>query len=698
MHIVKIFKKIITCFFLILFSFFPVDAFPEKEEKEWFPFYIPWNYCKKSIIDVSYLLDAPAGKHGFLTVKNGHFYFQDGSRMRFWGLNIHSHNAGFPTHSQAEDIAKRLAQLGCNIVRMHFLDNEAPGGIIDGGYNDSQHFSDSQVEKLDYFIYQLKQNGIYVCFDVLGLGARIFKLGDDVVQCGMIKRYFTMAVSYFDKRIIELSKKFALDFLSHVNPYTGNAYINEPCIAIVEMTNENTMFLKSLCEGLPPYYKKEIKGMWRQWLLKKGRDLKDVNIQWYEDGEFLFEVQGEYQKDMYKYLRSIGVKVPIGSSNLPYNNLNLAVDSNMDFIDMHAYWDISDTLDRLHNRPLVMQSSLNPATIINKVSSAKVYQKPLISTEWGSLWPNDWRAVDVLATASYARLNDWDGLFLYAYNGGWDMSWDNLLEKKLYYGSVIFNDPAKMGLFPVASLIFLRGDVHEAMNKYRVSYNIDKLFDMKNSYEDKLKTAGVSYVSKLEKDFYKTLDRPNSGETSYPYLKEVAKKNKKVLSDTGELISDYEKGIFILKSPKTFSFAGFLDKEKQCESNGIEFSIASDFATVTATSLDGKKLRNSKHILITIVGRVRNKGQKLAPHLTKKPDDLVRDVYILNKGTEPILVEPIEGNVSIKRNRSRGSIRVFSLNEFGLRESEVPVDVDANKFSFSIPTKHRTIYYEIVKE
>jgi len=696
MHIIKNSKKLIAGFFLILFSFFPMKIFQEKEEKEWFPFYIPWNYCKGSIVDFSYLLDAPAGKYGFVTVKDGHFYFQDGERIRFWGLNIHSDKGCFPTHSQAEDIAKRLAQLGCNIIRMHFLDNEAPCGIIDARYNDSQHFSDSQMERLDYFIYQLKQNGVYTCFDVFGLGARRFKAGDNAPEFNKISPG-AGGISFFNKRIIELSKKFAIDFLSHVNPYTGNAYINEPCIAMIEMTNENTLFLKSLCERLPSYYKEEIEGIWRERLVSKGRDLKDVKGQWYEDGEFLFELQGEYQKDMYKYLRSIGVKVPIGSSNLPYSNLNLAVDSNMDFTDMHPYWDLCDRLDRIHNRPLVKQSHFNPQTIINIMAAAKVDGKPFISTEWGSNWPNDWRAVDILTTASYAALNDWDALFLYSYGGGFGLSWDNL-EKRLYYGTVIFNDPAKMGLFPIASLIFLRGDVREAINKYSVSYNIDKLFNIKDAYQDKLKTAGIPYVSKLEKDFYKTLDRPNSGETNYPYLKDISKENKRVLSDTGELISDYEKGIFILKSPRTFSFSGFVGKEKQCEFSGIEFSTTSDFATFTVTSLDEKALKDSSHFLITVVGRVRNSGQKFTPHLTKKPNDLERDVYILNKGEEPILVETINGKISVKKNSSSEAIKVFSLDEKGLRKSLVPIDIGMSSFSFNIPTRYKTIYYEIVRE
>ena len=471
--------------------------------------------------------------------------------------------------------------------------------------------------------------------------------------------------------------------------------MDEPAVAMIEMTNENTMFLKNLCERLPPYYNEEIAGMWREWRLARG---KGAEGEWYEDRAFLYEVQAGYQEDMYKYLRSIGVKTPIGASNLPYDNLNLAIDSKMDFTDMHAYWDLCDRMDRIHNRPLITQSFLNPATIINTIGAAKVEQKPLVSTEWGSLWPNDWRAVDILATASYAALNDWDGLFLYAYNGGFGMSWDDL-ERKLYYGTVVFNYPAKMGLFPIASIIFLRGDAAEAVNKYSVSYDIDGLFDMKDgAYQDKLRLAGIPYISRLEKNFYRAEDNSGAAGVEYPSLKELSSRNKRVVSDTGELITDFENGIFILKSPRTFSFSGFTGREKQYEYSGVRFSSSSDFATFTITSMDGKDIEDSGRLLVTVVGRVRNKGQKLAPHLTKKPDDLARDVYILNKGAGPILVEAIYGEISIKKDNLNKVIRVFPLDEKGLRKSPVSLETGADDFSFRIPTPYKTIYYEIVKE
>ncbi|MCS6861385.1 MAG: hypothetical protein NZT92_13805, partial [Abditibacteriales bacterium] len=46
-------------------------------------------FPQSSLVDFSFLLDAPAGKHGFLTTRpDGHFYFADGTRARFFGINI----------------------------------------------------------------------------------------------------------------------------------------------------------------------------------------------------------------------------------------------------------------------------------------------------------------------------------------------------------------------------------------------------------------------------------------------------------------------------------------------------------------------------------------------------------------------------------------------------------------------------------
>jgi len=688
-------KKITAFTLLCSFAFFSFNLIEGKEEKGWFRFYIPWNYCEGSKVDMSFLLDCPAGRHGFLTVKDGHFYFEDGTRAKFWGVNLHSNRACFPSRRQAVDAAKRLAQLGCNIVRMHFLDNEAPAGIIDSSYNDSQHLSAGQMDRLDYFIYELKKNGIYVCFDVLGISARKFKPGDNVVEPEKL-RQGAEGISFFNGRIKELSKKFALDFLSHVNPYTGNSYLNEPCVAFVEMTNENTMFLKHAYSRFPASYKQDIEKLWREWGIAKGK--KELASDWQQEREFLYNLQDGYQREMYDYLRSIGVKAPIGASNLPYDNLCLLADSRMDFTDTHAYWDLSDKLDKIHNRPLIRQSHLNPMTLVNIMSMAKVKGRPLIVTEWGSNWPNDWRAEDILTTASYAALNDWDALFLYAYNGGWAMSWDDL-ENRLYYGTVVFNDPAKMGLFPLGALIFTGNSVMPSSNVRRVSYKLDELFNMKDPYSDRARLAGIAYVSRLEKVFnLDEEDRTAQSETENQAMVSSINRESGIASDTGQIFRDSEKGIFILKTSKVFSFSGFIGNVPEQEFNGIRFYSNSDFATFTIVSLDAKDISGSSHLLLTVVGKAENTGQKIAPHATKKIDDIKSDVYILNKGKGPILAEGIEGDIFIKRNAISEGIEIFCLDEKGLRKSSVKPSEGQDGFLFKISTAgDETIYYEIIR-
>lgn len=684
----QIFKRIAAGIFLITFMFFPVELLHGAKKDGWFPFYIPWTYCEGSRIDFSFLLDAPAGKHGFIAVNDGHFSFEDGTRARFWGVNIHSDKACFPTYEQAEDIAKRLAQLGCNIVRMHLLDYKAPHGIVDSEYNDAQHLSDSQMDKMDYFIFQLKKNGIYVTFDVLGLGARRFRQGDGVVDYDKIKSG-AGGISFFNERIIELSKKFALDFLSHVNPYTGTKYLDEPAIAMIEMTNENTLFGYWIREQFTPYYEKEIDGLWKAWLKDKKRGPEQIYKNWYDDREFKFELQDGYQRKMYEYLRSIGVRCPIGASNTPHDNLNLMADSSMDFTDIHPYWDHPYKKIRMHNRALIKQSHLNLGTIINQASRATVYNRPLVFTEWDSIWPNDWRALDILTTASYAALNEVDALFLYSYNGGWGLSWDSL-EEKIYYPTVVFNDPAKMGVFSLGALIVLREDVQPARNTYYVSYDKDTLFDMVEPLSDRTKLAGIMYRSKLKKKF-------NEPTLDYSCIAEFEKDKDRVVSDTGEIVKDSKKGIFVLRTPRMYSFSGFIGGEKTEGFSGIRFYTESEFTTFTVTSLEEKDISESDHLLVTVIGKVRNRDQRLTPHITKGDNDLQRDVYVLDKGKSPILVESINGKVFIKKRKKKNLIKVFVLDEKGLRRSEIPIREDMNGFSFNVSGEYGSIYYEILR-
>lgn len=88
-----------------------------------FPFMPPWDDASPSVTNMSALLDKPAGKAGFLVVKDGHFFAGE-KRIRFFGVNT-VFGANFPTHEDATKIAARMAKFGINCVRFTHMDKFA---------------------------------------------------------------------------------------------------------------------------------------------------------------------------------------------------------------------------------------------------------------------------------------------------------------------------------------------------------------------------------------------------------------------------------------------------------------------------------------------------------------------------------------------------------------------------------------------
>jgi len=263
----------------------PANAPPAKM----FPFVIPWDDAAPgTITDVSFLNAKPAGVHGYVVAKNGHFVETNtGKRVRFLGVNFAAKDA-FASHADAEKVAARIAKLGINLVRLHHMDNSDWGqnaSIWDYTYKDRQHLSAVQLDKLDYFVAQLKKNGVYVNLN-LHVSRQFSKADGFPASVSQIPTSFDKRVDEFDPRMIALQKNYAHDLLTHVNPYTHLSYASDPAVAVVEINNENSLVgdpwatLGAGLDILPEPFRGELVGLWNTWLLKKyGTDAK-VQAAW----------------------------------------------------------------------------------------------------------------------------------------------------------------------------------------------------------------------------------------------------------------------------------------------------------------------------------------------------------------------------------------------------------------------------------
>ena len=97
---------------------------------DWFAFQ-PSKEVVPGVIDMDRWLDGPAGKHGGVRIVKDAFAFEDGTPIKFWGVNL-SYTASAPDKETADFTSARYAKYGVNAVRMHkFSYPTGQGGIGD---------------------------------------------------------------------------------------------------------------------------------------------------------------------------------------------------------------------------------------------------------------------------------------------------------------------------------------------------------------------------------------------------------------------------------------------------------------------------------------------------------------------------------------------------------------------------------------
>lgn len=274
--------------YLIFFSCLLLFAFTEKPEGKDFPPLFPFLISYDSpdnAVNMAHLLDAPAGKHGFIRVENGRFV-NDAGPIRLHATNL-TGPANFPTHEQADRLADRLARFGINCVRLHYMDdaygnfrNKIEPGIIVNDTTTQRNLDPSQMERLDYMIAAFKKLGIYVNINLHV--ARFWDERDGFT--GKEKRpWADKGLDNFEPRMIGLQKEYASKLLRHVNPYTGLAYTEDPCVAMVEINNENALFNQyhgGAIDRLPDPYASEFRKQWNNWLKKKYQSTEVLRKSW----------------------------------------------------------------------------------------------------------------------------------------------------------------------------------------------------------------------------------------------------------------------------------------------------------------------------------------------------------------------------------------------------------------------------------
>jgi hypothetical protein len=252
-----------------------------------FPFVLPWDDASPGLTDLSGWLTKPAGQAGHVRVGgDGHFYAGT-ERLRFLGVNL-SFAGGMPTKEDAPKVAGRLARFGVNVVRFHHMDTSKwPDGLRARDAKDTGTLEPEALDRLHYFLTQLRDCGLYANLNLLV--GRPFNAADglpaEIEQLDWKDRHL---VGFFDAKQLALQQDYARRLLTPKNPYTGRAPADDPCVAFVEINNEQGLvhgWLGGKVDGLPEVFLSDLRRQWNDWLKRRHGATATVRAAWREGAQ-----------------------------------------------------------------------------------------------------------------------------------------------------------------------------------------------------------------------------------------------------------------------------------------------------------------------------------------------------------------------------------------------------------------------------
>jgi hypothetical protein len=247
------------------------------------PFVIPAKPDSDSLIAfTSYEPIRPESSR--LHARDGHFY-RDGQRVRLWGVNL-SFGANMPTHEDAPYVAARMAAAGVNSVRCHHMDTARwPRGLWNA--EEGKGIFPEALDRLDFFIDQLARHGICV-----NINLHVGREHSAHLDMPETNRKYDKISNIFTPALIDAQKKFARELLSHVNKYRKVRYADDPAVAFVEITNENSFFMwasENTLRTLRPYYADILQKKFNAWLKARYGSDERLRQVWSEGAEELGE-------------------------------------------------------------------------------------------------------------------------------------------------------------------------------------------------------------------------------------------------------------------------------------------------------------------------------------------------------------------------------------------------------------------------
>lgn len=643
-----------------------------------------------------------------------------GERKRFLCAPIvfSGPHGGFPTHAEADELARQLRMHGYGLARLHLID----AALMDGRRKDFD-YDPEQLDRFHYLLAALKKNGVRWMMDAAtnwngayGDVKGRFKRGEHRLKLSV----------HYDEADQAHWKKMVDTILKVRNQYTGTVILHDPALTVVTTFNELGINYGAN-KGYPP----ELQKAFRQWKRDRGErddddretERKEISSRAALMQKFISETERNTAKWMSKYLRDQGYTGLITAYNNGKSIQATAARNATDVVSLHAYHDIADDHAREGSDQDGISSVGTELAYVQYFGINRYLDRAFIIDEYNHPYWNPWRHEAGLAVPAYAAFQDWDAICRYSNPVELRYSLDGAKRDRQIGPLTVGLDPIARAGETLGALLFARGDVATAKRRIPIAATDDFLNGpasavnpMPESLGRLVLVTGVGMTAPGDRSASAGIraDEEDSREKrkwvtgALTRNKEGWRKNLRQLrasgvlpadnrtqddgdvyqSDTGEIFLDANRKLMSVQTAKTEAYS-FDNTALPPAGKMLKIEQADVPALVSVSTLDDKSLADSRRMLIIVATNAVNTGDIFSP-----------DRKTLDKaGRLPAQLQPIKLNM-VLRNGAAGNIQLHALSLTGKRVESIPVEVSADGLRIQIDTSKLsspTTFFELVR-
>lgn len=372
---------------------------------------------------------------------------------------------------------------------------------------------------------------------------------------------------------------------------------------------------------------------------------------------FLAYTEKAYFDEMRRFVRSELRCGALVTGTAVFGPLSLYTQSEMDYVDAHAYWQHPHFPGRPWDRsdwvvePQAMVDHPEWATL-PALACSRLDGKPFTVSEYNHPAPNDYQAECVPFVASAAAAQDWDGVWLFDYASsppaGPRVAFDSFFD--------IDANPSKLGFLWAGAALFRDGGLASLRGSLTVGpapredplsaacrWQQESAGDLKRAFAangrpplEALPAYRLGFSWRPGTRIRLPTSRSEAPVVTWPVIQ--------------------GKGHYRVQTPTVLAWIGWSD---MTATSGVRV-VAPPFASVIMAPLDAATRHPGQLLLITACGRCENTDMGFSAD---------RRTVGRNWGHAPVRIEPVSGAIPLPP----GSWRAWALGADGLKRTEVPL-------------------------